>query len=103
MLSPYIYAALAHERHQTFLAQAETGRRARQARLHRRQAGTPGARRSPLSWRPAWRQRGRSRLLGHWPQSAVKGRPVVLRDESTVLIRQVQSARARHRTGGSAI
>ena len=36
MLSPYIYAALAHERHQAFLAQAETDRRARQARLHRR-------------------------------------------------------------------
>jgi hypothetical protein len=25
MLSPYIYAALAHDRHQAFLAQAETG------------------------------------------------------------------------------
>jgi hypothetical protein len=41
MLSPYIYGALAHERHQTFLAQAETDRRARQARLHRQQAGAP--------------------------------------------------------------
>jgi len=28
MLSPYIHAALAHERHQEFLAQAETDRRA---------------------------------------------------------------------------
>jgi hypothetical protein len=54
MLSPYIYAALAHERHQTFLAQAQTDRRARQARLHRQQAGIPGARRSPLRRRPAW-------------------------------------------------
>ena len=35
MLSPYLHAALAHERHQAFLAQAETGRRARQARSHR--------------------------------------------------------------------
>ena len=94
MLSPYIYAALAHERHQTFLAQAETDRRARQARLHRQQAGTPGARRSPLRWRPAWLQRGRSRPLGHWPRSAVTGRPVVLRDGSTVLIRPVHSADA---------
>ena len=52
MVSPYIYAALAHERHQTFLTQAETGRRARQARLHRQRAGISGARRSPL--RSAW-------------------------------------------------
>jgi len=44
MPNSHIYAALAHERHQTFLAQAETDRRARQARLHRRQAGTPDAR-----------------------------------------------------------
>ena len=40
MLAPYVYAALAHERHHAFLAQAEAGRQARQARLHRRQAGT---------------------------------------------------------------
>ena len=54
MLSPYLLAALAHERHQTLLARAETRRRARQARLHRQQAGRPGARRSPLRQRPAW-------------------------------------------------
>ena len=94
MPNPHIYAALAHERHQTFLAQAETDRRARQARLHRQQAGMPGARRSPLRRRPAWLRAGRSRLLGHWPRSAVTGRPAVLRDGSTVLIRQVQSADA---------
>jgi RimJ/RimL family protein N-acetyltransferase len=94
MLSPYIYGALAHERHQTFLAQAETDRRARQARLHRQQAGALGARRSPLHRRPAWLKSDRSRLLGHWPRSAATGRPVVLRDGSTVLIRQVQSADA---------
>ena len=94
MLSPYIHAALAHERHQTFLAQAETNRRARQARLHRRQAGISGARRSPLRRHPAWLRVGRSRLLGHWPRSAVRGRPVVLGDGSTVLIRPVRSADA---------
>ena len=94
MPNPHIYAALAHERHQTFLAQAETDRRARQARLHRRQAGTPGARRSPLRRRPAWLRAGRSRLRGYWPRSAMRGRPVVLRDGSTVLIRQVHSADA---------
>jgi RimJ/RimL family protein N-acetyltransferase len=94
MLSPHIHAALAHERHQTFLAQAEAGRRARQARLHRQQAGTSGARRSPLRRRPGWLHPGRSRVLGQWPGPAVTGRPVVLRDGSTVLIRQVHSADA---------
>ena len=90
MLSPYIYAALAHERHQTFLVQAETDGRARQARLRRQQAGIPGARRSPLRQRLAWLRPGRSRRLGHWPRSAVTGRPVVLRDGSAVLIRPVR-------------
>jgi len=43
MLSPYIYAAFAHERHQTFLAQAETDRRNRQTQLIRpvRRADAP--------------------------------------------------------------
>jgi hypothetical protein len=92
MLSPYILAALAHERHQTLLARAETSRRARQARLHRQQAGRPGARRSPLRQRLAWLQPGRSRLFGHWPQSAVTGRPVVLRDGSTDVVRREPGA-----------
>jgi hypothetical protein len=67
MMSPTILAALAKERHQTFLAQAEADRRARQARLLRRQAGTSGARRSLWRWRPAWLHPGRSRVLGQWP------------------------------------
>jgi len=94
MLSPYFHAALAHERHQEFLARAETARRARQARLHRQQAGTRGARRSPLRRRPAWLRPGWNRLPGPWPRSAAPGRPVVLRDGSAVLIRQVQGADA---------
>ena len=65
MLSPHIYAALVHERQQTFLAQAETDRRNRRPRRHRRR-GRAGA--------------------------AVTGRPVVLRDGSAVLIRPVRSA-----------
>jgi GNAT superfamily N-acetyltransferase len=92
MLSPYIHAALAHERHQEFLARAETDRRARQARLHRLRDGTGAARRSPRRWRPAWLRPGPRRLFGHWPRSAVTGRPVGLRDGSAVLIRQVRSA-----------
>jgi RimJ/RimL family protein N-acetyltransferase len=94
MLSPYIHAALAQERHQEFLARAETDRRARQARLHRLRDGAGSARRSPRRWRPAWLRPGRSRLFGHRPRSAVTGRPVVLRDGSTVLIRPVRSADA---------
>ena len=42
MLSPHIYVALVHERHQAFLAQAETDRRKRRARP-RRQRGGAGA------------------------------------------------------------
>src|SRR5690349_19181276 len=90
MLSPYIYTALAHERHQAFLAQAETDRQVRQARSPRQQAGMSGARRWPLRQRPAWLQPGLRRLLGYRPRSAVTGRPVVLRDGSAVLIRPVR-------------
>jgi hypothetical protein len=68
MLSPHIYAAFAQERHQTFLAQAETDARNRQARRQRRQSRAT---------------------------AAAAGRPVVLRDGSAVLIRPVRRADAR--------
>ena len=67
MLSPHIYVALVHERHQAFLAQAETDRRKRRTRP-RRQRGGAGA--------------------------TATGRPVVLRDGSAVLIRPVRRADA---------
>ena len=67
MLSPHIYAAFAHERHQTFLAQAEADGRNRRARLQRRQGSAT---------------------------AAAAGRPVVLRDGSAVLIRPVRRADA---------
>jgi RimJ/RimL family protein N-acetyltransferase len=57
-------------------------------------AGPPVAPRSPLRWIPDWLWPGWSRLPGHRPRSAVKGRPVALRDGSKVLIRQVQSTDA---------
>ena len=95
MTNHAIYAALAHERSSAFLAEAETAHRARQARSHRLRAdGTSVARRSPPRWIPDRLWPYWSRLLGHRPRSAVKGRPVVLRDGSVVLIRQVQSADA---------
>ena len=43
MLSPHIYAALVQERHQAFLAQAETDRRKRRARLRRPRRGAGAA------------------------------------------------------------
>jgi RimJ/RimL family protein N-acetyltransferase len=67
MLSPHIYAAFAQERHQAFLAQAETDRRNRRARLQRRQGSAT---------------------------AAATDRPVVLRDGSAVLIRPVRRADA---------
>ena len=94
MFNYYVYTALARERQKTFLAQAEAARQAEQARSRRQRAGTSGARRSPRRWRLAWLRPGRSRLPGHRPGPAVTGRPVVLRDGSTVLIRQVRSADA---------
>ena len=67
MLSPHIYVALAQERHQDFLAQAETARRTRRARRHGRRSGAGAA--------------------------ATRG-PAVLRDGSAVLIPPVRSADA---------
>src|SRR4249920_3300006 len=57
-------------------------------------AGRPVAPRSPLRWISSWLRADWSRLLGHRPRPAVKGRPVALRDRSKVLIRQVQSTDA---------
>ena len=67
MLSPHIYAAFTQERHQIFLAQAETDRQNRRARLQRRRSSAT---------------------------AAAAGRPVVLRDGSAVLIRPVRRADA---------
>ena len=57
MLSPHIYAAFAHERHQTFLAQAETDERNRRARLQRRQGSATAA----AAGRPTWSAASRGR------------------------------------------
>jgi hypothetical protein len=43
MLSPHIYAALVQERHQAFLAQAETDRRERRPRPRRPRSGAGAA------------------------------------------------------------
>jgi EmrB/QacA subfamily drug resistance transporter len=73
-------------------ARAETAGDAVHSRLHRQPAATSAARRSPLHWITT---RLRSdHLLGHRPPPAARGKTVVLRDGSAVLIRQVHSADA---------
>jgi RimJ/RimL family protein N-acetyltransferase len=91
MISHYTYAALALAHKQS---QMEAARQAQQARLYRLRAGTSDARRSLLDrianrLRPHW-----SRVGGHRLRPGAKGRPVVLRDGSTVLIRQVRGTDA---------
>jgi EmrB/QacA subfamily drug resistance transporter len=71
---------------------AETAGDASQAQLHRQRTATSAARRSPLHWIPT-RLRP-DHLPGHWPPPAARGKTVVLRDGSAVLIRQVHSADA---------
>jgi RimJ/RimL family protein N-acetyltransferase len=93
MINHHIHAALARERRDTLLAEAEAARRARQARPRRPRTGATAARRSRLSWTPHWLRPARSRLLSLLPRSA-PGKRIVLRDGSHVLIRQVQSADA---------
>jgi GNAT superfamily N-acetyltransferase len=90
MISHHVYTALAlaHER-----SEAEAARRAEQARLHRQRAGPSDARRSLLGGIANRLRPYRSRVGGHRLRSA-ESRPVVLRDGSTVLIRQVQSTDA---------
>jgi hypothetical protein len=64
MSFPYIPAALARERQDTLLAEAEAIRHARQARSYRRGHGTPASRRSPLrarGWLLMWPRSGDSR------------------------------------------
>jgi RimJ/RimL family protein N-acetyltransferase len=92
MINPNISAALAHERRRTLLAEAHAAHQAKQARLHRRQAGPPDVRRSLPPWIPYWLRPGWSRLLGGRSRPAARGRQTVLRDGSAVLIRPVQSA-----------
>jgi RimJ/RimL family protein N-acetyltransferase len=94
MINHHIHAALARERRDTLLAEAEASRQARQARQGRQRAGATVARRSRLSWTTHWLRPARRRLLGHRPRSAPAGNRVVLRDGSKVLIRPVYSADA---------
>ena len=93
MVHPDILAALARERSGTFLAEAEAAPRARQARRHRHPSRASGTRTTPLRRLLPWLQ-GRSLRPGGLPRPAAEGTPVVLRDGSAVLIRQVRSTDA---------
>ena len=93
MMHPDILAALARERSGTLLAEAEAARRARQACRRRHPGRASGTRTTPLRRLLPWLQ-GRSPRPGGPPRPAAEGTPVVLRDGSAVLIRQVRSTDA---------
>ena len=94
MIHHHIHAALARERSGTFLAAAETARRARQARRHRQPDRASGTRITSLRRLLPWLQPGLSLRPGRPPWLAEERAPVVLRDGSTVLIRQVRGTDA---------
>ena len=71
-------------------ARARTAGDALQARLPRQR--TAAARRSPLHGIPAWLRP--DRLPGYRPPPAARGKTVLLRDGSAVVIRQIRSADA---------
>jgi len=90
MINYYIYAALARERSNFLLREAQATHRAEQWRLHRQRAGAAGAagaHRSSLRRLFRWLRRAWT-AWPSWPGRAA-GRRVVLRDGSAVLIRQV--------------
>jgi hypothetical protein len=81
---------LRHVRNKVTAMIIDIGGTGQPAQVHRQQTGTSHARRALFRWlRP-----GRRRRPGHRQRSAAQGRLAVLRDGSTVLIRQVQPADA---------
>jgi hypothetical protein len=70
MSHPYVQAALARDRQNMLLAEAEAARLAKQARTPHHPRGTPADRRSPLRWTPAWLPSAWRRLLIRWAESA---------------------------------
>jgi RimJ/RimL family protein N-acetyltransferase len=94
MIHPYLAAALIRERHATLLAEAEAARQARSARPRRPRADATVAPRPRLYQTPRWWRPARSQRPDLRARSAPAGTPIVLRDGSHVLIRQVHSADA---------
>jgi RimJ/RimL family protein N-acetyltransferase len=94
MINHYLGAALVRERHGILLAEAEAARQARSARLRQPRADATVAPGPRLYQTPRWLRPARSQLPDLGTRSAPAGTPIVLRDGSHVLVRQVQSADA---------
>jgi hypothetical protein len=69
MTHPYIKAALARERQNMLLAEAEAHRQARQARSHRRKHGGLAFRKPPFLRIPGWLPHAWGGLLTRRPRS----------------------------------
>jgi len=67
MSYPYIHSALARERQDTLLAEAQAIQQAREARSHRRASGPRAVHRSWFRWMPARLASACSRLLAWQP------------------------------------
>jgi hypothetical protein len=70
MSYPHMHAALARERQDTLLAEAQAAHQAREARAHRRKAPSTAARGARIRWAPGWLPSAWSRLLSSRPDSA---------------------------------
>jgi hypothetical protein len=70
MSYPHIHAALARERQDTLLAEAQAAHLAREARSHRREHATATARGARPHWASGWLTSAWSRLLASRPDSA---------------------------------
>jgi hypothetical protein len=69
MSYPYIHAALARERQETLLAEAQATRLAREARSHRRRHASTAARGARFRRAAGWLPSAWSRLLTSRPDS----------------------------------
>jgi hypothetical protein len=65
----YVHTALARERQNMLLAEAQAAHLASQARSRRRRDRAPGGRRSPRRWPLVWLPSARGRLLTSRPES----------------------------------
>jgi hypothetical protein len=70
MSYPYMHAALARDRQDTLLAEAQAARLAREARAYRRGAAGTAGRGARFRRAPGWLPSAWSRLLASRPDSA---------------------------------
>src|SRR5262249_20644442 len=72
MSYPYIHTALAHERQNTLLEEAQAARQAREARMHRRARGTRAVHGSPLRRVPGRLASAWGRVVTSQPRSSTE-------------------------------